>query len=102
MTGPSFAASATTPAAAPAPAPVAPKPPARPRPGDKSDDGAGLRVLTYLRLHWLMIVFCGALIGTAGAFAAWELLASKYESYAMLQVTSAPTPIGNQNSHQQA
>lgn len=61
-----------------------------------------MRVLTYLKLHWLMIVFCGALIGTAGAFAAWELLASKYESYAMLQVTSVPTPIGNQGPAHQA
>src|SRR5438046_649248 len=99
MTGPSFAAPATTPAAPAAPA--APRPPARSRPGDKPDEN-GMRVLTYLRLHWLMIVFCGSLLGSAGAFAAWELLASKYESYALLQVTSSPTPIGNQNSHQQA
>jgi polysaccharide biosynthesis transport protein len=100
MTGPSFASSTTpTPPAASA-TPAAPKPPARNRPGDKSDDGAGLRVLTYLRLHWLMIVFCGTLLGTAGAFTAWELLASKYESYAMFQVSSVPTPIGNQNANQ--
>jgi polysaccharide biosynthesis transport protein len=97
MTGPSFAAPATTPAA-----PAAPKSPPRPKPGDKSDDAGGMRVLTYLRLHWLMICFCGALIGGAGALAAWELLASKYESYAMLQVTSVPTPIGNQGPAHQA
>lgn len=97
MTGPSFATPATPPAASPPP--VAPKAPARPRPGDKPDEN-GLRILTYLKLHWLMITFCGALIGTAGAFAAWELLASKYESYALLQVSSVPTPIGNQNANQ--
>lgn len=99
MTGPSFATpAAPAPAASPA-LPAAPKAPARPRPGDKSDEN-GLRILTYLKLHWLMIAFCGALIGTAGAFAAWELLASKYESYALLQVSSTPTPIGNQNANQ--
>ncbi|MBN9118712.1 MAG: hypothetical protein J0I06_06070 [Planctomycetes bacterium] len=100
MTGPSFAAPATSPAPAAPAAHPAPKPAARPRPGDKPDDAAGTRVLTYLRLHWLMIVFCGSLIGTAGAFAAWELLASKYESYALFQVSSVPTPIGNQNANQ--
>jgi Mrp family chromosome partitioning ATPase/capsular polysaccharide biosynthesis protein len=78
---------------------VPPKPAARPKPGDKPDDN-GLRVLTYLKLHWLMISFCGSLIGTAGAFAAWELLASKYESYALFQVSSVPTALGNQNANQ--
>lgn len=99
MTGPSFA----TPAAATPAAPPTPRPPARPaaaRPGEKPDDGNGLRILTYLRLHWLMILFCGSLLGTAGALAAWELLASKYESYAMLQVTSVPTALANQNATQ--
>src|SRR5436305_9345504 len=98
MTGPSFAAPATTPAAPAAPA--APRPPARSRPGDKPDEN-GMRVLTYLRLHWLMILFCGSLLGTTGAFAAWELLASKYESYALLQVTSVPTALANQNNPNQ-
>src|SRR5438105_1203947 len=99
MTGPSFATSAT-PAATGTP-PAAPKP--RPgKPGEKPDDGASLRVLIYLRLHWLMILFCGSLLGTAGAFAAWELLASKYESYAMLQVSSVPTALANHNNPNQA
>ena len=105
MTGPTFATPATpTAAGATGAAPVAPKPPAprHAKPGEKPDDGAGLRVLIYLRLHWLMILFCGALLGTAGAFAAWELLASKYESYAMLQVTSAPTALANHNNPNQA
>lgn len=99
MTGPSFAA----PAAAPGTAPAAPKPPAAParKPGAQPDEGNGLRVLTYLRLHWLMILFCGSLLGTAGALAAWNLLASKYESYALLQVSSAPTALANQNNPHQ-
>ena len=104
MTGPSFATPATPAAPATGAPPAAPKPPAqRPaKPGEKPDDGAGLRVLTYLRLHWLMILFCGSLLGTAGAFAAWELLASKYESYAMLQVSSVPTALANHNNPNQA
>ncbi|MBM3983852.1 MAG: hypothetical protein FJ304_27010, partial [Planctomycetes bacterium] len=77
-----------------------PAPTAR-RPGAPPDEGNGLRVLTYLRLHWLMILFCGSLLGTAGALAAWNLLASKYESYALLQVSSAPTALANQNNPNQ-
>lgn len=98
MNGPTFATNATP------VTPVAPKPAPRAiaKPGDKPDDGGAMRILTYLRLHWLMILFCGSLLGTAGAFAAWELLASKYESYALLQVSSVPTTLANQNNPQQA
>lgn len=54
------------------------------------EPAAGNRILTYLRLHWLMIAFCGTLLGGASAYAAWELLPSKWESYSLLQVSSAP------------
>jgi Mrp family chromosome partitioning ATPase/capsular polysaccharide biosynthesis protein len=95
MTGPSFA----TPVL-----PAAPKHAAhssRPaKPGEKPDEAGGVRVLTYLRLHWLMILFCGSLLSTAGAFAAWELLASKYESEALLQVSSVPQAIAHTNPNQ--
>ncbi len=96
MTGPSFAAPNTAPPAPP------PKPAARAaKPGPRPDDaGGGMRVFAYLKLHWLTIAFCGALIGCAGAFAAWNLLASKYESYALFQVASAHAPVGNQNPNQ--
>src|SRR4051812_36657500 len=98
MHGPTFAP-ATTPAAAPAPAPkpTPPRPaapargPARPDP----DGPGGMRIFTYLRLHWLMILFCGTLLGGIGSYAAWELLPSKYESYALLQVSSVPTALAN-------
>ena len=55
--------------------PTSPTPPALPkagppraatpnRPGMKpGEDAGGMKVLTYLRLHWLMILFCGALLG---------------------------------------
>ncbi len=92
MIEPTFAPNATTPAALPE----------VPRPGEKPDDGTGMRVLISLRLHWLMIAFCGTLLGGAGALAAWGLLASKYESYGMLQVSSVPTTLANQNNPQQA
>jgi Mrp family chromosome partitioning ATPase len=61
-----------------------------------------MKVLTYLRLHWLMIVFCGTLLGGAGAYAAWELLASKYESYALLQVSSVPATVASGGNREQA
>jgi Mrp family chromosome partitioning ATPase len=60
------------------------------------------RVLHYLRLHWLMILFCGSLLGGVAAYAAWQLLASKYESYALLQVSSVPAALANQNNPAQA
>lgn len=60
------------------------------------------RVLHYLRLHWLVILFCGSLLGSVAAYAAWHLLASKYESYALLQVSSVPAALANQNNPAQA
>ncbi|MDW8198669.1 MAG: hypothetical protein RMJ56_13815 [Gemmataceae bacterium] len=104
MTGPSFAVSATgsvhsAPAASTA-KPISPS--ARPGPKPSADDGLPLRLFTYLRLHWLMIAFCGTLLGGAGAMVAWEVLASKYESYALLQVSSVPTALANPNNPNQA
>jgi Mrp family chromosome partitioning ATPase len=61
-----------------------------------------MKVLTYLRLHWLMIGFCGALLGGMGAYAAWELLASKYESYALLQLSSVPATVASGGNREQA
>src|SRR6516225_10119909 len=97
MNGPNFAPAAATPAA-PKQAPPRPAAPARPAAKPDPDAGNGMRVFTYLRLHWLMIVFCGTLLGSAGAYAAWELLPSKYESYALLQVSSAPFSVGSQGN----
>lgn len=90
MTGPTFA-------------PPAPPKPARPaaRPAPKAEpEAGGLKVFAYLRLHWLMILFCGTLLGGGAAFAAWDLLASKYESYALLQVASVQSTIGSNNPNQ--
>jgi Mrp family chromosome partitioning ATPase len=88
--------------AAPKPMSAPPRPPVQGRTGFKPDEGGGLRILTYLRLHWLMIAFCGALLGGAGAYAAWELLDSKYESYGLLRVSSVPPSVANQNNPMQA
>ena len=49
-----------------------------------------------------MILFCGTLLGGAGAFAAWELLASKYESYALLQVSCVPATVASGGNREQA
>jgi succinoglycan biosynthesis transport protein ExoP len=96
---------ASTPSPTPPPLPK-PAAPARPanggRPGMKQGEEGGMKVLTYLRLHWLMIVFCGTLLGGAGAFAAWELLASKFESYALLQVSSVPATVASGGNREQA
>ena len=103
MHGPHVTPTGSTPAATPPARPAAaPRPQAAARPVVKPDEGNGLRVLTYLRLHWLMILFCGTLLGGAGAYAAWELLASKYESYALLQVSSVPATVASGGNREQA
>lgn len=94
MNGPHFAAPAA-PAQQPTPRPArpAPKPADRPRP----DSGPGaVMVFTYLRLHWMMILFCGALLGGGLAYLAWTLLPAKYESYALIQIASTQTTIADQ------
>src|SRR5262245_49100431 len=82
------------------PAPAPPRPATPNKPGAKPDEGGGLRILTYLRLHWLMILFCGTLLGGAGAYGAWELLASKFESHALMQVSSVPAALASGNREQ--
>ena len=99
MNGPTFAQ--TMPAPATRPAPPRPAVPARPTAKPEPDGGGG-RVLTYLRLHWLTILFCGTLLGGVASYAAWELLASKYESYALLQVSSVPSSLATGGNREQA
>ncbi len=104
MHTPHVIATAASPASPAAPRPVPPPLPRQQagKPGHRPDEGGGLRILTYLRLHWLMIAFCGTLLGGAGAYAAWELLASKYESYALMQVASVPASIASGGNREQA
>ena len=79
-------------------APTPTRPTAAAKPAARPEEGNGLRILTYLQLHWLKIVFCGLILGSGGAYAAWELLATKYESTALLQVQSVPEALGITNS----
>lgn len=93
MNGPTFALQPTT-ASKPVPRPM----PLRVAERPKSDAGAGgMMVFTYLRLHWMMILFCGTLLGAGLAYTAWNLLPNKFESYALLQVASTPSSIAPGN-----
>jgi len=80
--------------------PAPPRPTAsRPVAVKPDADNAALRFLIYLRLHWLTILFCGALLGCGMAYAAWTLMPPKYESYALFQVASNPSSVtGNTDS----
>src|SRR5437763_392148 len=91
MNGPTF-----TPQSAPPAAPAARPSPPRPAPRAAKPDPAagGMMVFTYLRLHWMAILFCGLLLGSGLAYAAWTLLPGKFESYALLHVASTPTGVG--------
>ena len=73
-TGPAVQAKA--PAGTPA-APPRPLVPARGVAFAKPEAEGGSRVLTYLRLHWLTILFLGSLIGAGLAYAAWTLVPDK-------------------------
>lgn len=98
MNGPTFATqpgstvtvhgSAVRTAARPAPKTPAHKP-------EEAEANSALRILTYLRLHWLAILFCGSLIGTGLAYLAWSIIPVKFESYALLQVASTPSSIAS-------
>lgn len=81
----------TTAAPIPLRAVAAPRPAPRP---SQAAPPAG-RMLAWLKLHWLAILFCGGLLGGALATAAWTFLPSKYESYALLRVASAPFTVSN-------
>ena len=72
---------------------LAPVPAARPRSPKVEPANPAALVLGYLRLHALLILFCGTFLGGALAYAAWSLLPVKYESYALLQVASSPSSI---------
>ena len=74
----------------------------RSKPSDKNADNPAAMVLTYLRLHWLAILFCGSLLGACLAYAAWTLIPEKYESYSLLQVASSPTVIGSKGDGTEA
>lgn len=102
MNGPTFAQSGHARPGTVAVAPATrsgptPRPPARVATAKAADGdpAAALRILTYLRLRWLMILFCGTLLGAVLAYTAWSLIPTKYESYALLRVASTPTAIGN-------
>lgn len=101
MNGPTFA---TTSTAAPAPAAGArPAPPRPPRPAQKPpEDNPAARVLTYLRLHWMVILFSGSLLGGGLAYAAWTLLPPKYESYALFRVFQNPNRVSGSNDPNQS
>jgi succinoglycan biosynthesis transport protein ExoP len=71
----------------------------RPRP---TAAPASFPVLRWLALHWLTILFCGTLLGSGLAYAAWTLLPAKAESYALLQVASSPSYVANANDPQRA
>lgn len=73
-------------------APPRHNPPNRPAAKAEAENGA-IRFLIYLRLHWLTILFCGAILGCAFAYAAWSLMPPKYESYALFQVASSPPSV---------
>ena len=86
---------ATPPADTTALVPVPPAP--RPRAAKVEPANPAALVLGYLRLHALLILFCGSFLGAGLAYGAWSLLPVKYESYALLQVASSPSSIAMGN-----
>jgi Mrp family chromosome partitioning ATPase len=83
------------------PAPIPPRPASPARTAKPAEEANNLRVFTYLQLHWLKIVFCGMFLSAGGAYAAWELLASKFESTGMLRVLSVPGSLASSSNPNQ-
>ena len=54
-----------------------------------TEGGGGLRLISYLKYHWMLILLVGGLLGGGLGFAAWELIPSKYTSYALIRVAMA-------------
>jgi polysaccharide biosynthesis transport protein len=81
--------------------PIIPLKPARPaaaRPAPKLEpesSAAAGRLVTWLKMYWLTILFLGSLLGTGLAYLAWTMLPSKYESYAKFRVASSPFTVSN-------
>ncbi len=67
-----------------------------------SEGGNGYRILAWLRLYWLMVLFCGSLIAAPMAYLAWTILPSKFESYALLRVASSPFSVSNSKDPQRS
>ena len=96
MNGPTFVASPPPPhSTALVPAPV-PRARVKPAPRPEPTPPQGPAVLTYLKLHWLTILFCGALAGGGLGYAAFSLVPVKYESFAEVQVASSPFAVTNE------
>jgi Mrp family chromosome partitioning ATPase/capsular polysaccharide biosynthesis protein len=95
MNGPTMVT--LTPASPPTRPAAAPRPAARPAAVKPEADPAAMtaRLVAWVRLYWLMVLFCGSLLGAGFAYAAWTLLPSKYESYAQLRVASSPFTVTN-------
>jgi succinoglycan biosynthesis transport protein ExoP len=89
MNGPTFAATSAAPARSPGRPAAPPRPPHKP----DADNPAG-RMLAYVRLHWLTILFAGALLGAGMGYGAWVMMPPKYESYAMFRVAQVPSTVG--------
>ena len=89
MNGPTFAATTAA-------TPRGPRPQSPARPPHKAEaDNPAARVLTYVRLHWLTILFAGALLGAGMGYAAWLLLPPKYESTALFRVSQVQKSVGS-------
>ncbi len=72
----------------------APKPESN-GPARASQTQGAQRFVSWLKIHWLTILFCGGLLGAVLSYLAWTLLPSKYESYALLRVASSPFTVSN-------
>lgn len=62
----------------------------------ESDGVTPARLVHWLKIYWLTILFVGGFAGAGLAYTAWELLPAKFESYGMLRVASAPFTVSNQ------
>ena len=57
-------------------------------PADDADGASGPNIFGYLKYRWVTVLFLGGMLGTGLAYAAWNVVPSKYTTTAMVRVSA--------------
>src|SRR5687768_9555078 len=57
-------------------------------PADDAENGGKPNIFGYLKYRWITVLFLGGMLGTGLAYAAWNLVPSKYTTTAMIRVSA--------------
>jgi polysaccharide biosynthesis transport protein len=67
-------------------------------PKSPSEEGGGIKIFSYLKYRWVMILFLGGAIASILGITAWKVIPSKYTTYAMIRISvETPTVYGSEH-----